>query len=225
MRKIFNWMLAATLVCGASVMTSCTSDTSDTPAQEQAKKNRKEFVEHTRATMKDLAENLNFTSWNAANNLNLNFNQSVLNNPECEKAVLNTFMQKVKQSIKPVEEGSELATMGYKMYGTVNHTGDYAFSWSQNGRKMLDLTLKQSRDAEGGLANLDLTQFTSMSSILDVLTAWMTTRTLDEAKLTLLDDLTTTLSISDMTEALELARASASARRHYADEATIDQYT
>ena len=93
-------------------MISCTSDTSDNPAQEQAKKNRKEFVSHTRSVMKDLAENLNFTSWNAANNLNLNFNQSVLNNPEFEKAVLNTFMQKVKQSIKPVEEGSELAAMG-----------------------------------------------------------------------------------------------------------------
>lgn len=377
MKKILNWVLAATLtICGASVFTSCTSDSEDNPAQEQAKKNRKEFVEHTRATMKNLAENLNFTSWNAANNLNLNFNQSVLNNPEFEKAVLNTFMQKVKHSIKPVDEGSELAAMGYKMYGTVdftdfnyrftmnaeetgfdveeaeefevivkgfnpvtqqyiphglrltlkaggdtsikflhastqqpglaivflfpsefqfaiankstgswensftgsfknqatppagseyaqlgrsnfcvsgtvnshlnylttstddastltfsiandrvNHTGDYSFSWSQNGRKMLDLTLKQSRDAEGGLANLDLTQFTSMSSILDVLTAWMATRTLDEAKLTLLDDLTTTLSISDMTKALELARASASARRNYADEATIDQYT
>ncbi|KWW26356.1 MAG: hypothetical protein F083_3306, partial [bacterium F083] len=75
------------------------------------------------------------------------------------------------------------------------------------------------------LANLDLSQFTSMSSILDVLTAWMATRTLDEAKLTLLDDLTTTLSISDMTKALELVRASASARRNYADEQTIDQYT
>ena len=357
-------------------MISCTSDTSDNPAQEQAKKNRKEFVSHTRSVMKDLAENLNFTSWNAANNLNLNFNQSVLNNPEFEKAVLNTFMQKVKQSIKPVEEGSELAAMGYKMYGTVdftdfnyrftmnaeetgfdveeaeefevivrgfnpvtqqyiphglrltlkaggdtsikflhtstqqeglaivflipsefqfaiankstgswensftgsfknqatppagseyaqfgrsnfsvsgtvnshlnkmmtstddesslsfsiandrvNHTGEYAFSWSQNGRKMVDLTMKQCRDAGGGLANLDLSKFTSMSSILDVLTAWMTTRTLDEAKLTLLDDLTTTLSISDMTKALELARTSASARRRYADEATIDQYT
>ena len=93
-------------------MISCTSDTSDNPAQEQAKKNRKEFVSHTRSVMKDLAENLNFTSWNAANNLNLNFNQSVLNNPEFEKAVLNTFMQKVKQSIKPVEEDSELAAMG-----------------------------------------------------------------------------------------------------------------
>ena len=376
MKKYFNWVLAAILVCGATVFTACSSDNDDNPAKEQAKKNRKEFVEHTRATMKNLAENLNFTSWNAANNLNLNFNQDVLNNPEFEKAVLNAFMQKVKQSIKPVEERSELATMGYKMYATVdftdfnyrftlnaegtgfdveeaedfeiigkglnpvtqqyipnglrltlkaggdasikflrastqqeglaivflipsefrfaiatkptgswgdiftgsfknqvtppagsdyaqlgrsnfsvsgtvnsyfntmmtptddesslsfsiandrvNHTGDYAFSWSQNGRNMIDLTMKQSRDAEGGLANLDLSQFTSMSSILDVLTAWMATRTLDEAKLTLLDDLTTTLSISDMTKALELARASASARRNYADQQTIDQYT
>ena len=376
MNKMTQWVLAATLVCGAKVFTACSSDNDDNPAQEQAKKNRKEFVEHARATMKNMAENLNFASWNAANNLNLNFNQSVLNNPEFEKAVLNTFMQKVKQSIKPVEEGSELAAMGYKMYGTVdftdfnyrftmnaeetgfdveeaeefevivkgfnpvtqqyiphglrltlkaggdtsikflhastqqeglaivflfpsefqfaiankstgswknsftgsfknqatppagseyaqlgrsnfsvsgtvnshfntmltptddesslsfsiandrvNHTGEYALSWSQNGRKMVDLTMKQSRDAEGGLANLDLSQFTSMSSILDVLTAWMATRNLDEAKLTLLDDLTTTMSISDMTKALELARASASARRHYADEATIDQFT
>ena len=134
MRKIFNWMLAATLVCGASVMTSCTSDTSDNPAQEQAKKNRKEFVEHTCATMKDLAENLNFTSWNAANNLNLNFNQSVLNNPEFEKAVLNAFMQKVKQSIKPVEEGSELAAMGYKMYGTVDFT-DFNYRFTMNAEE------------------------------------------------------------------------------------------
>ena len=378
MKRILNWVLAATLVCGASVMTSCSSDNDDNPAQEQAKKNRKEFVEHTRATMKDLAENLNFGSWNAANNLNLYFNQYVLNNPEFNKTVLAAFMQKYQQSIKPVEEGSELATMGYKMYGTVDftefkyrftentdntgfdveeasnfevilngfnqftqqvesgiykltlksvgsqsfkfvhassqkegvaivfimpsefqfaisdklsgtwldsftgtfrnqvavaagheyaqmsrdtwsasgsvssnfpavkggydtsdtstlnfsiankredYTGDYSFSWEQNGRKMIDLTLKQGRDAEGGIANIDLSQFTSASSILDLFAAWMTTRTLDEAKITLLDDLTTTLSVSDMTKALELARASASARRNYADEATIDQYT
>ena len=73
MKKIMHWVLAAILICGASVFTACTNDTSDNPAQEQAKKNRKEFVEHTRATMKDLAENLNFGSWTAANTLNLYF--------------------------------------------------------------------------------------------------------------------------------------------------------
>ena len=122
MKKIMHWVLAAILICGASVFTACTNDTSDNPAQEQAKKNRKEFIEHTRATMKELAENLNFGSWTAANTLNLYFNQYVLNNPEFNKAVLNAFMQKMQQSVKPVEEGSELAEMGYQMYGTVDLT-------------------------------------------------------------------------------------------------------
>ena len=89
MKRIVQWVFAATLtICGASIFTSCSSDNDDNPAQEQAKKNRNEFVEHTRATMKDLAENLNFGSWNAANTANLNFNQYVLNNPEFEKTII-----------------------------------------------------------------------------------------------------------------------------------------
>ena len=379
MKKIMIWGLAATLVCGASVFTSCSSDNSDNAGSiEQAKKDRKEFVAHTRATLKDLAENLNFSSWNAANTLNQYFNQYVLNNPGFEKAVLATFMQKTQQSIKPVEEGSELAEMGYYSYGTVdltdfnyrftmnanndgfdveaaddfevilnawnpttqqveaglyrltlksggsttykfehamsqqpgmalvvlipsefqfsiadrlsgqwhdgfsgsfknqvsvadgheyaqldrdtwtvagtitsdfagvtalgakadqttldfsvvsdkvNNKGDVALSWSQNGRKMLDLALKESGDGTGGIYRLDLSQFTSSASILDVIGAIMTSRTLDEGKLTLLDDLTTTVSISDMQEALQVAREAATARRNYADQKTIDQYT
>ena len=380
MKKIMNWVLAATFcICGASVFTSCSNDNADNAGSiEQAKKDRKEFVAHTRATLKDLAENLNFTSWNAANTLNQYFNQYVLNNPGFEKAVLATFMQKTQQSIKPVEEGSELAAMGYQMYGTVdltdfnyrftmnanndgfdveaaddfevilnawnpttqqveaglyrltlksggsttykfehamsqqpgmalvvlipsefqfsiadrlsgqwhdgfsgsfknqvsvadgheyaqldrdtwtvagtitsdfagvtalgakadqttldfsvvsdkvNNKGDVALSWSQNGRKMLDLALKESGDGTGGIYRLDLSQFTSSASILDVIGAIMTSRTLDEGKLTLLDDLTTTVSISDMQEALQVAREAATARRNYADQKTIDQYT
>ena len=375
-----NWVLAATLVCGASVFTSCSNDNSDNAGSiEQAKKDRKEFVAHTRATLKDLAENLNFSSWDAANELNTHFNQYVLNNPGFEKAVLNAFMQKVMTSVKPVEAGSELAAMGYQMYGTVdltdfnyrftmnaegtgfnveaaddfevilnawnpttqqveaglyrltlksggsttykfehamsqqpgmalvvlipsefqfsiadrlsgqwhdgfsgsfknqvsvadgheyaqldrdtwtvagtitsdfagvtalgakadqttldfsvvsdkvNNKGDVALSWSQNGRKMLDLALKESGDGTGDIYRLDLSQFTSSSaSILDVIAPILTTRNLNEAKLTLLDDLTTTLSISNMAKALEVAREGAAARRSYADQATIDQYT
>ena len=380
MKKIMNWVLAATFcICGASVFTSCSNDNADNAGSiEQAKKDRKEFVAHTRATLKDLAENLNFSSWNAANELNTRFNQYVLNNPDFEKAVLNAFMQKVMTSVKPVEAGSELAAMGYQMYGTVdltdfnyrftmnanndgfdveaaddfevilnawnpttqqveaglyrltlksggsttykfehamsqqpgmalvvlipsefqfsiadrlsgqwhdgfsgsfknqvsvadgheyaqldrdtwtvagtitsdfagvtalgakadqttldfsvvsdkvNNKGDVALSWSQNGRKMLDLALKESGDGTGGIYRLDLSQFTSSASILDVIGAIMTSRTLDEGKLTLLDDLTTTVSISDMQEALQVAREAATARRNYADQKTIDQYT
>ena len=378
MRKILNWVLAATLVCGTGVVTSCTTDSSDNPSEEQAKRNRQVFIQHTRATLKDLAENLNFRSWDAASELNIYFNQYVLNNPGFEKAVLATFMQKTQQSIKPVEEGSELAEMGYYSYGTVdltdfnyrftmksdmtgfdvepaddfevvlngwnpatqqlgyglykltlqsggdksfkfvhasrhqlgtalvivlpsefqfaisanfngqwkehfsgsfknqisvaegreyaqvkrdnwsvsgtlrschpavtelnlkadeatldfsilsdrvNHKGDAALSWSQNDRKMVELTLKESGEGKGGISNLDLSQFTSSSSILDVIGALLTSRTLDEGKLTLLDDLTTTVSISDMQEAIQVASENASARRNYADRKTIDQYT
>ena len=386
MKKMMNWVLVATrplvltmVFCGASVFTSCSNDNSDNAGSiEQAKNNRKEFVAHTRATLKDLAENLNFSSWNAANTLNQYFNQYVLNNPGFEKAVLATFMQKTQQSIKPVEEGSELAEMGYNSYDTVdltdfnyrftmnanndgfdveaaddfevilnawnpttqqveaglyrltlksggsttykfehamsqqpgmalvvlipsefqfsiadrlsgqwhdgfsgsfknqvsvadgheyaqldrdtwtvagtitsdfagvtalgakadqttldfsvvsdkvNNKGDVALSWSQNGRKMLDLALKESGDGTGGIYRLDLSQFTLSASILDVIGAILTSRTLDEGKLTLLDDLTTTVSISDMQEALQVAREAATARRNYADQKTIDQYT
>ena len=40
-KKMFQWAMAAALICGASVFTSCTNDTSDNPT-EQAKKNRTE---------------------------------------------------------------------------------------------------------------------------------------------------------------------------------------
>jgi len=374
-----NWVIAATLVIsGASAFTSCSSDNSDNAGSiEQAHQNRKEFVAHTRATMKNLAENLNFSSWEIANEGNIRINQYVLNNPEFNKAVLNTFMQKVMQSVKPVEEGSELAEMGYQVYGTVdlldfnyrftmkadqtgfdveeaddfevilngwnpntqqvesglykmtlksggntvykfehamsqqpgmalvvllpsefqfaiaskiggqwhdgfsgsfknevyvpagveyaqlerdswkvsgticsdlpmvaspekadktsldfsilsdkvNHKGDVALSWKHNGRKMVDLTLKESGTEVSGIHNLDLSKFTSSASILDVIAAVLTTRSLDEAKLTLLDDLTTTISISNMVEALTVADEAATARRNYADRKTMDQYT
>ena len=35
MRKFFNWMLTAILICGASVFTACTIDTSDNPVPPQ----------------------------------------------------------------------------------------------------------------------------------------------------------------------------------------------
>ena len=118
-----NWVLAATLICGASVFTSCSAnDANDNPSQEQAKKDRKEFIQHTRQNLKEVAENLNFSSWELANNINQEFNTTVLNNPEFEKAIIPLFTQKIRESVKPVEEGSELAAMGYKQYATIDLT-------------------------------------------------------------------------------------------------------
>lgn len=135
MKKIINWVLAATLICGASVFTSCTAnDTNDNPSQEQAKKDRKEFIRHTRESLKEIAENLNFGSWEAANAINQNFNTTVLNNPEFEKAIIPLFTQKIRETVKPVEEGSELAAMGYKQYATIDLTKfNYRFTMKEDG--------------------------------------------------------------------------------------------
>ena len=132
MKKMMNWVLAATLICGASVFTSCTEG-SDNPAPENAK-DRKEFIKHTRENLKDLAENLNFSSWEVANKINQEFNTTVLNNPEFEKAIIPLFTQKIRETVKPVEEGSELAAMGYKQYATIDLTKfNYRFTMKEDG--------------------------------------------------------------------------------------------
>ena len=115
------WMLAAILISGASVFTSCSSDDDDKnndPVKEQteAEKNRDKFIEHTRAMVKDLAENLNFESWEAANNYNLHFNQYVLANKDFENSLVSSIFHMLANNVREVEEGSELAAMGIKQY-------------------------------------------------------------------------------------------------------------
>ena len=132
MRKIMSWMLAAFFICGASAFTSC-SNNDDNPVV-------------ARQNLKDMAENLNFASWEIANEINQGLNTAVLNNPEFEKAIIPLFTQKVRETVKPVEEGSELAAMGYKQYATIDLTkfnyrftmkDDYQWfpSYNPTGRK------------------------------------------------------------------------------------------
>lgn len=371
MRKMMNWVLAATFICGASVFTSCTNDTGDNPAPENTE-NRKEFIKHTRKNLKEVAENLNFTSWRIANKINQEFNTAVLNNPEFEKAIIPLFIQKILETVKPVEEGSELAAMGYKQYATIDLTEfNYRFTMKEDGsgfdveeaddfemiingfnpttqeleKGVRKLTLKASGDTyknfvkrlsseemavvilvpsdfefsiasmvpgswkdvfKGALKNdvkrsgesefinprtdavsitgfltskfgaipderssadatelffamdsnpianensmnfsfvhnekrmieleavakytdkeIDFSQFTSSRSILDVLVALISGSNF-EGSLTLNDDLTTTISISDCAKAIQLQHETGLARRSYADQATIEEYT
>ena len=125
----FKWVIAATLICGASVFSSCTnSDDNPTPP---AKKNRAAFIEHTRANLKDLAENLNFSSWMGINRLNNSFNEHILTNPEFEKTISTLFSQTIQQTIQPVEEGSELAQLGYRTYAVIDFT-EFNYRFTQN---------------------------------------------------------------------------------------------
>ncbi len=179
----------------------------------------------------------------------------MLNNPEFNKAVLAAFMQRTIQSIKPVEEGSELAEMGFTKYGIADLTEfNYRFTMnaestgfdveeadgfevlgfrpSDPGTDMGDIP---GMEEGGGPEKPDIdgdgkhdeppTTSNSDSKLLTLLLNAVAGKSFDKLSLTLLDDLTTTMSISDCSRALQLVQESAQARRRYADQATIDQYT
>ena len=132
MNRLMLWVMAAALICGATTFTSCSVN--DDNSSKTANENRKEFIKHTRENLKDLAENMNFNSWEIANRINQNFNTTVLNNPQFEKAIIPLFTQKIRESVKEVEEGSELAAMGYKQYATIDLTEfNYRFTMKEDG--------------------------------------------------------------------------------------------
>ena len=139
-------MIAVTITCGVSMFSSCSSDKDDDVVQNQSSKNRIEFVEHTRSVMKTLTENMNFTSWEAANMLNMYFNEYVLNNENFNQAVLVAFMQKVIGSVQPVDENSELAMLGYKMYGTVDFS-EFNYRFTMN-RENTGFDMEEADDFE-----------------------------------------------------------------------------
>ena len=106
----------------------------------------------------------------------------------------------------------------------VNGQANVLGSWTQNGRKMIEMSLKESGANMGGISNLDMSQFTTSSSIFEAIGAILGTRSIDEAKVTLLDDLTATMSVSNLLELLEIDSEYRTVGRNYADKATIDEY-
>ncbi|MBO4892366.1 MAG: hypothetical protein J5502_07125 [Prevotella sp.] len=133
MKKMIQWVLVATLICGASVFTACSSDNDDNPAQEQAKRNRKEFIQHTRATMKDLAENLNFSTWNSVNYFNMGINEYVLLNDDFDKTLSRTVGMEIQKSIRPLPADA-VERYGKKYTATVNLADfDYIFTATATG--------------------------------------------------------------------------------------------
>ena len=97
------------------------------------------------------------------------------------------------------------------------------FSFGHNDKSMIELEATANyTDKEIDLT--DFSQFTTSGKILDVLVALMSGGKL-EGSLTLNDDLTTSLTVSDCGKAMQLQHEMAHARRNYADQATIEEYT
>ena len=363
MKKIFQWAMAAALICGASVFTSCTNDTSDNPT-EQAKKNRKEFIQHTRQNLKEVAENLNFSTWMGINHVNQDINSYLLLNDEFDKTISRTFGQEIQKTITPLsaenvektgkkyvayvnladfdyiftatqtgfdvtpnpEDGmiveiahpdapeqvvrfsikgsgeeyglraqrmsndsvgvvvkiparydftfstkhngewednmtvcteltvnraeyddpnlpayaSDMVKDAWNLKGTIKtsipgdateavfnigqdpntHKSGLTLDYTHNGKKMIGLTAELTN--ANGLT--DLSGLTSSNSIMDVMQAVMLGNSIDNLQITLLDDLTTTIKVTDCQKALVLQSEMAKARRSYADQQTIEGY-
>ena len=364
MKKNFQRVLTATLICGACAFTSCTSDKEDNPTPESTK-NRKEFVKHTRANLKEVAMNLNFTTWKSVNYFNKYFNQDVLLNSEFDKTLSRTFGQEIQKTLEaaPAEITEktgkkyraivDIADFNYtftasglgfdvqpnndeglvmvfekpsepekavkisikgsgKTYSQRNRglsndsvavfidfaqhydialstkqngqwvqniTGDgdltiiqgerpenipeqatsifrdswnlsgnvatsipgdatalrynigqntssnkagLSFDYTHNGKKMIGIKAVLTNSIEG--RPMPMTERTNMSSIIDLASAVMYGKSIDNLELTLLDDLTTTLKVSDCQAVLSLQDEMAHARRNYADQQTIENY-
>ena len=132
MKKMFQWAMAAALICGATVFTACSSS-EDNPAQEQAKKNRTEFIQHTRQNLKTVAENLNFKTWNSVNYFNTYINQYVLLNDDFDKTISRTFGQEIQKTITPLS-AENVEKTGKKYAAYVNLADfDYIFTSTQTG--------------------------------------------------------------------------------------------
>lgn len=364
MKKNFQRVLTATLICGACVFTSCTSDKEDNPTPENTKI-RKEFIKHTREDLKNVAENLNFSTWKSVNFFNKYFNKYVLLNDDFDKTLGRTMGVEIQKSLEVVpaeiaeKTGAkyraivDMADFNYTftctMTGfdvepnndegmvmvfanpnipesalkfTIKGSGDtyhqrdrrlsndsvavfidYAkhydmvlstkqndqwvpnitvdfdlsilagerpeqipasatnifkdswnlcgnvtssipgdatalqfnvgqnvsskkagltFDFTHNGKKMISLLAVLTND--DGEELMPLPELTSTNSIIDLASAVMYGKSIDNLKLTLLDDLTTTLKVSDCLAVLELQDGMADARRNYADQQTIENY-
>ena len=146
MKKMTNWVLAATLVCGASVFTAC-SDSNDNPTPKPGEKKRKEFVEHTRQSLKTVAENLNFTTINSFSYMNTVLNERMLLNEEYDKTISRAFGQKIQATLRPFEMPEDVnpanlpdeVKMDYKYMAAVDLTDfNYTFTATQTGYNMAE---------------------------------------------------------------------------------------
>ena len=145
MKKLMNWVLAVALICGANVLTSC-SESGDNPSPENSK-DRKEFIEHTRQSLKTMAENLNFTTLNSFNYMNTYLNQCILLNDDFDKTISRAFGQKIQESLKSYEkpEGVDPADLpdymqkDFKYVATVDLTDfNYTFTATTTGFDMAE---------------------------------------------------------------------------------------
>jgi hypothetical protein len=102
-----------------------------------------------------------------------------------------------------------------------NNKSTNKMAFVHNGKKMIELDATHTQ--ENGLSVLP--QFSDDASLLDMVYSFVSGKKIDSLKLTLLDDMTITLSISDCAAATRIWQEAKTARRGYASFSAIDPFT
>jgi len=244
MKKITTWMLAAILVCGSSVFIACSE--SDNPTPKKEPKQRQEFVNYANNMLKNMASNTNFGGWEACNQGAKHLFKFVLDNEVFSTKLEQAIVTKMKPTIKPVEEGSELHQMGFTMSGEMDfvdfntkftvldqntvtveesdgfelETYDVGIAFNINGREVLNTSA-----LFGNVSKINWQELGKCESFVEFCTKLMQSVEMKDLTISMMNDATMQMAISDCGEMIRLNAEMIYARNHGADQATIEEYT
>ena len=100
------------------------------------------------------------------------------------------------------------------------HLANVEFGFVHNDKKIVELSTEL-KNSDG---MTDLSMLTSSNSIIDLFGAVMSGNSVEDQKMTILEDLVISLTVKDCDKMLALQHESASMRRNYASEADIKKY-
>lgn len=98
--------------------------------------------------------------------------------------------------------------------------GSLDFTYVHNDKEILSVSGVLTNDN----GEVDLDNFTTSNSIIDIISTMLIGDKIDDLKITILDDMIINIKVSDCEEFVKVHRASKDARRNYADEETVKQY-
>ena len=133
-----------------------------------------------------------------------------------------TIKGKVESSVPTSKDKDDAATLNFTVaQDGANKKSTLKMAFEHNGKTMLEIDANNTQ--ENGIANIP--EFPEDTSLLELIYSFASGKKIDNMKLTLLSDMTITLSISDCAAAVSIWQEAKTARRGYAPVTTIDIFT
>ena len=120
MKRIINWVLFASLFLGLTMQTSCSSDDDGDSINGEVRKERDQLLTHIEDDVQSMDETLDFELFDMITQVQTQLLTYMGKDPRfsnnLKKVVSLMAVRNAFQNIHQVENGSELAAMGYQAY-------------------------------------------------------------------------------------------------------------